>query len=158
MTADQYNQCVDLYADRIYRFVLKHLGRVAEAKDIVQSSFEILWRNHERVEFQRSRSYLFQVAYRLLLKSFEQTQVVELTDDLELTAREQPLGLREALDVALARLSPVQKALVLLRDYEGYRYDEIAAITGLSEAQVKVYLFRARKKLKDFLVSLHHVV
>jgi RNA polymerase sigma-70 factor (ECF subfamily) len=38
-----------------------------------------------------------------------------------------------------------------LRDYEGYSYQEIAEISGLSEDQVKVYIFRARKFLKAYI-------
>jgi RNA polymerase sigma-70 factor (ECF subfamily) len=38
-----------------------------------------------------------------------------------------------------------------LRDIEGLRYDEIAGITGLTESQVKVYLHRARKKIRETL-------
>ncbi|MBP6664090.1 MAG: sigma-70 region 4 domain-containing protein, partial [Chitinophagales bacterium] len=43
-------------------------------------------------------------------------------------------------------------------DYEGYSYDEIAQITELTAAQVKVYIFRARKKLQQILVSIDRIV
>jgi predicted DNA-binding protein YlxM (UPF0122 family) len=42
--------------------------------------------------------------------------------------------------------------------YEGYNYQEIAEVTSLSESQVKVYIFRARKKMKDYLVKLDLVL
>jgi len=48
-------------------------------------------------------------------------------------------------------MDQVQKMLIMLKDYEGYRYEEIAEITGLSLVQVKVYLHRARKALKQVL-------
>jgi len=48
--------------------------------------------------------------------------------------------------------------VLLLRDYEGYTYDEIAQITGLSESQVKVYIYRARKFLKEFVVKMEYVI
>jgi RNA polymerase sigma-70 factor (ECF subfamily) len=51
-----------------------------------------------------------------------------------------------------------QRSLVLLKDYEGYSYDEIGQITGLSESQVKVYLHRARLQLKDYLVKIENVI
>ena len=50
-------------------------------------------------------------------------------------------NLKEVLDEALDKLPKTQKALVLLRDYEGHNYNEIAEITGLGESQVKVYIF-----------------
>ncbi|MCS6916919.1 MAG: RNA polymerase sigma factor [Chitinophagales bacterium] len=158
MTSEQYNLCVDLYADRLYRFVRKNLQHQADAEDVVQSAYEILWRNHQQVAMESSRSYLFRVAYRLLLKAWRRQPQAELSDEMHLTYHEQPTGLKQALDLALQTLPPVQKSVVLLRDYEGYSYAEIASIAGLSIAQVKVYLFRARKKLKDVLVSLKYVV
>ena len=66
--------------------------------------------------------------------------------------------LREILDEALGRLPEIQKSVVLLRDYEGYNYAEIAEITGLSESQVKVYIFRARKSLQSYLTRLDLVI
>jgi RNA polymerase sigma factor (sigma-70 family) len=55
-------------------------------------------------------------------------------------------------------LDEQSRALVLLKDYEGYRYEEIAQITGLNETQVKVYLHRARKVLKEDLVNVEHII
>jgi len=46
----------------------------------------------------------------------------------------------------------------MLRDYEGYDYAAIGEITGLSESQVKVYIFRARVFLKEYLVSIDNVL
>jgi RNA polymerase sigma-70 factor (ECF subfamily) len=46
----------------------------------------------------------------------------------------------------------------LLKDYEGYSYDEIGKIMNLSESQVKVYLHRARLQLKDYLVKVENVI
>ena len=62
------------------------------------------------------------------------------------------------VDEALSKLPEIQKNVVLLRDYEGYDYAEIGNITGLSESQVKVYIFRARQTLKDYLVGVEKVI
>jgi RNA polymerase sigma factor (sigma-70 family) len=62
-------------------------------------------------------------------------------------------ALQEQLHAALSQLNEVQRSLVLLKDYEGYSYEEIGQITGLQESQVKVYLHRARQKLRTILVS-----
>lgn len=61
---------------------------------------------------------------------------------------------KEVIEKCLAILPPVQKSIILLRDLEGYNYKEIGEILTLSESQVKVYLFRARKKLKKHLKDL----
>jgi RNA polymerase sigma-70 factor (ECF subfamily) len=67
-------------------------------------------------------------------------------------------NLKKVLDDALARLSETQRSLVLLKDYEGYSYEEIGKITGLNESQVKVYLHRARLQLREYLVKMENVI
>ena len=67
-------------------------------------------------------------------------------------------GLSEVLDKALLRLSEVQRSVILLRDYEGYAYNEIAEITNLSESQVKVYIYRGRLALKKYIGSIEALV
>ncbi|MCR6722422.1 MAG: RNA polymerase sigma factor [Chitinophagaceae bacterium] len=62
------------------------------------------------------------------------------------------------LERALDRLNETQRSLVLLKDYEGYSYEEIGQITGLSDSQVKVYLHRARLQLKEYLVKVENVI
>jgi RNA polymerase sigma-70 factor (ECF subfamily) len=62
--------------------------------------------------------------------------------------------IREMVDNCLATLPPVQKSIILLRDLEGYNYKEISEILDLTESQVKVYLFRARNKVKKQIKSL----
>ena len=66
--------------------------------------------------------------------------------------------LKEILENALAKLPEQQRQLILLRDYEGYSYNEIGEITGLNETQVKVYIFRARTVLKDYIVKMENAL
>ena len=65
---------------------------------------------------------------------------------------------KKVLEKALSTLSETQRSLVVLKDYEGYSYEEIGQITGLSSSQVKVYLHRARIQLKNFLVRPENVM
>jgi len=74
------------------------------------------------------------------------------------TSTNQYTGLQEVLEQALNQLPADQKSVILLRDYEGYAYNEIAEITGLSESQVKVYIFRGRQFLQQYLGSIEHVL
>jgi RNA polymerase sigma-70 factor (ECF subfamily) len=64
----------------------------------------------------------------------------------------------QVVDRALSILPPIQKSVVLLRDLEGYSYEEIGDILQLSPSQVKVYLFRARNKIKKQLKGLTELV
>jgi RNA polymerase sigma-70 factor (ECF subfamily) len=66
--------------------------------------------------------------------------------------------LQEILNQAVDKLPETQKSVLLLRDYEGYSYREIGDITGLSEAQVKVYIYRSRIFLKNYIGTIDAVL
>jgi RNA polymerase sigma-70 factor (ECF subfamily) len=66
--------------------------------------------------------------------------------------------LKEIINLAFSKLNETQRSVVMLRDYEGYSYDEIGKITGLNESQVKVYIYRARLSMKKFIGSYENVV
>jgi RNA polymerase sigma-70 factor (ECF subfamily) len=65
--------------------------------------------------------------------------------------------MKKTLMEALNRLNETQKSLVMLKDYEGYNYEEIGQIMDLTESQVKVYLHRARLALRNYIVSPENV-
>jgi len=108
MTDGEYTSCVDQYADAVFRFLIKNLKNRADVEDLVQITFEKVWRNREKVDVNSAKSYL--------------------------------------------------KSVLMLRDYEGYSYAEIAELTELTESQVKVYIYRARKKMKQYIVQLDNVL
>ena len=161
MTEKEYNECVSTYADNVYRFILKNLRHEEDARDIVQTAFEKMWRNRNEVDALRSKSYLFTVAYHQMIDHIRKVKRIHLKDEFNENSKvqNQPANnLKKILEEALARLSETQRSLVLLKDYEGYTYEEIGRITGLNESQVKVYLHRARVQLKDYLVKLENVI
>lgn len=161
MTTAQYNQCVDLYADGVYRFILKNLRDEDRSKDVVQDSFEKLWIRHKDISYEKARSYLFTTAYHAMIDLIRKEKDKTPVEDESLPEtgyRHDYHGIREILNQALGKLPSVQRSVVLLRDYEGYTYEEIGKITGLNEAQVKVYIYRARVSLKKFIGSLDAVI
>jgi RNA polymerase sigma-70 factor (ECF subfamily) len=161
MTEKEFNDCVNLYANNVYRFILKNLKHEEDARDVVQASFEKLWINREKVDNDRSKSYLFTVAYHQMIDLIRKNKRVKLEEDFSSslqTTREPQSEIKKLLNEALYRLSETQRSLVLLKDYEGYSYDEIAEITSLSISQVKVYLHRARIQLKNYLVKPENVI
>ena len=161
MNDHAYNTCVQSHADRIYRFVLKNLRHEQDARDIVQSAFEKLWIGRKEVNETTARNYLFTIAYHLMIDHIRKSKRVEYRESFEENESLLPeprTGLREALDAAFFQLNETQRSLVLLKDYEGYTYAEIGAITGLNESQVKVYLHRARKQLKNYLVKIENCI
>lgn len=161
MTEQEYNECVRTYADNVYRFIVKNLRHEEDARDVVQTAFEKMWRNRNEVDAQRSKSYLFTVAYHQMIDHIRKVKRIHLKEEFseELKVQDKPVSnLKKILEEALSRLSETQRSLVLLKDYEGYNYEEIGQITGLSESQVKVYLHRARVQLKNYLVKVENVI
>jgi RNA polymerase sigma-70 factor (ECF subfamily) len=162
MTEKQYNECVNLYADNVYRFIFKNLRHEEDARDVVQSAFEKMWRNRDAVKNEKSKSYLFTVAYNQMIDHIRKVKRISLTEDFSETSNginyQPATDAQRALQEALDRLNEIQRSLVMLKDYEGYSYEEIGTITGLNESQVRVYLHRARLTLRNYLVRRENVI
>lgn len=161
MTEREYNECVKTYADNVYRFILKNLRHEEDARDVVQTSFEKMWRNRNEVEYASCKSYLFTVAYNQMIDHLRKAKRIQFRETFNETASiyERPSNnVKKILEQALATLNETQRSLVLLKDYEGYSYAEIGRITSLNESQVKVYLHRARIQLKEYLVKPENVI
>jgi RNA polymerase sigma-70 factor (ECF subfamily) len=161
MTEREYNHCVTQYADNVFRFIVKNLRNEEDTRDVVQSAFEKLWRNREQVAWDGCKSYLFTIAYNQMIDHIRKSKRISLKEGFSPDSRfvdQQPGNLRKVLEEALARLNETQRSLVMLKDYEGYSYEEIGQITGLSASQVKVYLHRARILLKNYLVKPENVM
>jgi len=156
MTRKEYNEAVELYADNIYRFVVKHTRNRMLSEDVVQETFAKVWEKHESVEASKVKSYLFTTAYHQMvdtLKKEKRTTSFEGEDVKQDDPLSHLFDVQKTLQEAVNRLPEIQKTVILLRDYEGYNYNEIAEITALNESQVKVYIFRARQTLKNYLKS-----
>ncbi|MFZ7146599.1 MAG: RNA polymerase sigma factor [Bacteroidota bacterium] len=161
MTSAEYNQCVDTHADGLFRFILKNMRDEEEARDVVQDAFEKMWRNHEKVEGSKAKSYLFTTGYHTMIDRIRKKKhVSDYTEVNEesLFHLEQFSDLKMVLNNALNLLPEIQKAVLTLRDYEGYSYEEIGKITDLNESQVKVYIYRARLFLKQYIGSPERVI
>lgn len=161
MTINEYNKCVDDFSDGIYRFLLKNTRNNDLARDLVQDSFMKMWIRRKDVQYTKGKSYLFSTAYHTMIDHIRKHERMTNFDGNEHEGGityDNYSDLKEILNEAVDRLPDVQKSVVLLRDYEGYSYREIGEITRLSEAQVKVYIYRARLFLKKYIVSPDLVV
>jgi len=161
MTEKEYNDCVTQHADGVYRFIVKNLRHEEDARDVVQTAFEKLWRNRADVDAEKSKSYLFTIAYNGMIDHLRKVKRIYLKEEFNENARVSYRGIDNAkavLEEALGKLSETQRSLVLLKDYEGYNYEEIGQITGLNSSQVKVYLHRARLQLKEYIVKIENVI
>jgi RNA polymerase sigma-70 factor (ECF subfamily) len=161
MTTEEYNKCVDDYSDGVYRFVLHNIRDEDKAKDIVQDSFIKMWEKVGDVDYKKARSYIFTTAYHTMIDTIRRDKKLTSFEDIEYnqsSGSKEYLGLKEIVRDAVNKLPEIQRSVVLLRDYEGYSYEEIGEITGLTESQVKVYIYRARVFLKEYIGSLENVM
>ena len=161
MTVEEYNKSVDDYSDGLYRFVLKNIKDKDKAKDIIQDTYEKLWIKVETVTYEKVKSYLFSTAYHTMIDVIRKETRITGFDKVnadKYSHSEQYSDLNEVLHEAINKLPEVQRSVILLRDYEGYSYQEISEITGLSEPQVKVYIYRGRLFLKKYIGSVETLV
>jgi RNA polymerase sigma-70 factor (ECF subfamily) len=161
MTVQQYNDCVREFADRLYRFALKNVGDSDLAQDFVQDAFERLWVRVDTVDYQRVKSYLFRTIVNLQIdrsrrQKLQNQHLSGLSDAIE-----QPRvahDVQKLIDEGVAQLTEIQRMVLTLRDYEGYTYQEIAEMTNISVDQVKVYIFRARRFLKQYIGKMEVLI
>ena len=162
MDRSQFNRCVEQYADRLFRFAFASLRNREQAEDVVQESFARVWEKVQTVDFAKAKSYLFTTAHHAMIDEVRHNQRNASIDDLptaiERSAPSPYPDVNEVLHKALATLPEAQRSAILLRDYEGYSYQEIGDITGMSESQVKVSIFRARTALKNKLKSIDNLI
>lgn len=141
------------------RFAVRCGGSKADAEDAVQEALAALWKQHEAVPREKGKSYLLSAAYRNLMMAIRHDKVVQRHAESHtgMAVHQEPderFDLREAIELGLQVLPEVQRAILQLRDVEGYSYAEIGETLGLSDSQVQVYLFRARVAMRKQLNAM----
>lgn len=159
MNEKDYHKAVNDYSDGLYRFAIKLCKEQNLAQDLVQDAFEKVWIKKDTVQAEKVKSYLFTTVYNKFLDGKKKNKVISIDQyHQEPTFTPASSDLKEVLNAALNTLPEVQKSAILLRDYEGYSYDEIGEILELNASQVKVYIYRARKQLQKYIVKLDAVI
>ena len=162
MDRSQYNYCVEQYADRLFRFAFSSLRNREQAEDVVQESFARVWEKVKTIDFAKAKSYLFTTAHHAMIDEVRHKQ--HFTDIEEFSTTDEKVvqspypDVNDILHKAVATLPEMQRSALLLRDYEGYSYQEIGNITGMTEAQVKINIFRARTALRNKLKSIDNLI
>lgn len=153
MNTSQFNTCVDQWADGLYRFAFGIVHAKTQAQDVVQNSFLKLWENRHKVEPEKQKSYLFTIAYHEAISTLRKEHH-SWDNDLPITAMVENGewdNITELLWSALDALPEMWRSVIMLCDWEGYSYVEIAEIMSLSLPQVKITIYRARQSLKESL-------
>lgn len=142
---------------RIWSYVHRMVSDRNECDDAVQESFLRFLRSAPaNLPDADQRSYLYRIATNLVKDAWraKQTQtawLAEQDEDEHSAGPEAAVAANIDIARAMELLSPGQRSLVWLAYAEGYEHKEIAEITGVKPASVRVLLMRARKRLAEFL-------
>lgn len=132
-----------------------------DRKDVIQDIYLKTWKNLEGFQFKsRLTTWIAQIAYRTCLNYLERKKIkvaIDLDDIHEEKIREEPTpyskDLKEIIKTEIEELPMMYKTLIILYHQEELSYEEIAQVTGMSMGTVKSYLFRARRLLKEKLLT-----
>ena len=147
---------------KLFRFACRMLKSVPEAEDVVQEVLIRLWKRRDKLSTYKSiEAFAMVITKNLCLDHLKRAgaKTDELTESHEQYTERTPYVQMETTDSyrkikALIDLLPDQQRMIIhLRDIEGYGYDEIAEITGLTENTIRVNLSRARKKVRETMIK-----
>ena len=155
-----YRQWIDEYQDQAWSLSRYLLKDASEAEDATQEAFIKLWNHRESVDRTSVRPWLMKVTRNICLDKLRRRRPESEIDDSLAANEVGPMELTQQVEagrwlrVAIANLKEPYRSLVVLRDLQQHSYEEVAGVTELSLAQVKTYLHRARKQLRDQLSEL----
>ena len=159
MKKHEYNTIIDELSAPLYRYAFHFLRNQEDAKDIIQDVFEKLWINREMIDLNRVKSWLYRCTHNAMVNFISKNSRTSYMNSQDLPTASTPFDSSfesmEVVERMVNILPSTQKSIILLRDIEGYTYNEIGQILDLTSSQVKVYLFRARMKLKKQLTGLN---
>ena len=154
----------------LYRHALRIVGTTSDAEDIVQDALFSAWRSIASFQGLSFRAWLFRIATNRALDHLRSRKrrpelPLDPPEDEDVTWAEpaapgpdltQLAGDREALalvETALATLPAEQRTALLLRDVEGFAYEEIAVITSVEIGTVKSRIHRGRLAVRNVLIA-----
>lgn len=170
---EAFSVLVQRYQGRLFPTIARLVGSVPDAEDIVQDAFVRAFEKLDQFQGESSfYTWIYRIAVNLALSGHRRRRVraaprpgghwmagrgkhpadesVEADPAAPLERAERERLVREALD----RLGPEHRAVVVLRDFDGHRYEEISAILDIPVGTVRSRLHRARGELRESLRSL----
>lgn len=152
------------HRDRLYRLALSMKLSLSDAEDVVQDTMLRAWERRDEWQLkQNMEAWLVEICKNIILDRKKRASSREVSLDTitipqpdhiaqNLNRPDDKLELKESLELISTLISHLPSPLsdlVRLRDIEGMSYRDIAAQTSLSESQVRVYLHRARMRIRQ---------
>lgn len=161
MSEQEYTLTAKQCREALYRFAVRYTADGDRALDTVQDAFVALWTHREEVEADKAKGWLIRTMYRQLVDQHRREQrfrnmAPELVGE-EWYSQHDNFELHDAMQKALEQLPDQHRAIILMKDLEGYQYQEIAQLTGLEISQVTGILYRARINLKKAYMKLNTI-
>ena len=153
-----FRQWITQHQDDVWSLARYLLKDASEAEDAAQEVFVRLWKHRKVVEAERVRPWLMKVTRNECLDRIRRRRPEEELEDIAVVEGGPMLKLQQAelsqwLKQAIGQLKEPFRSLVVLRDVQQHSYEDVAKTMDLSLSQVKVYLHRARKQLREQLVD-----
>jgi RNA polymerase sigma-70 factor (ECF subfamily) len=144
--------------DKLFRLALGITGNKEDAEDVVQDVLLQIWKREDWEEIENIEAYCFRSIRNRALDTIalKDNQTETLPDEFDFIVQgniEQKLEAQEQIELVekwLAKLPEKQQTIFRLREVEELSYKEIAAVLNITEEQVKITLFRLRRKLKEY--------
>jgi RNA polymerase sigma-70 factor (ECF subfamily) len=157
----RFRKWVDEYQDQAWTLARYLLKDPAEAEDACQEAFVKLWRHQDSIDPEKVRPWLMKVTRNGCLDRLRRRRPMEELQEWHqgdvATGPMQDLHQNELgawLKATINGLKEPYRSLVVLRDVHQHSYEEVAAVLELNMPQVKTYLHRARKQLREQLAEV----
>lgn len=164
-SVDAFNRLVSRWEKRVYNYLLRLVRDREEALDLSQETFLKAWRHLGRLEDpERFRQWLFRIAHNEAFSRFRRERPEVEDDGSERPSGQAvavagsavyPLELELAVAAALEQLPPEQREVVVLKVYQGFKFEEIAQIQSAPVSTVKSRLYAALDQLRNVLAPVN---
>ena len=155
---DAFGILVERYQKPIFRMIFKMTGSSVEAEELTQNVFVKVYSNLTQFNPKyKFFSWLYRIALNEALNYLKSRKKISAINVNTSVTQENPEVIlqkkerKEALQLSIMELKPMERKLIVLKYYEEMTYEEISNVTGLSVKKVKSRLFTGRKRLKDLV-------
>lgn len=160
----EYRRAVEQYGQKVYAFACYSLRSRQDADDVTQEVLVKLWQHWRKVDPDKVMAWLMRVTRNAVVDHIRKQQLADSRRDDRVEPDTRPdiqsgredqgeardrERLREALLESIQALDEPFRSLLIMRDIQGMSYADMQGALEMSESQVKVYLHRGRRKLRE---------